>query len=98
MPKITEEAAAFIGAAKRFGAPLVRVPLTTDEAVEAAMEIGPRLRHPEAALAYARVYASIPPEERAVLRKHAQVPGEEEFWNAFHGEPFAGGELVRRRA
>ena len=100
MSKLKDDVAAYFTLAKRFGADVPRVPLTTEEAVVLALEMNPaELRHAEKVIAHARVFASISTAELPILRKHkARVPGEEEFWSAFHGEPFEGGEIVRRRA
>ena len=100
MSKLTDELATFHTLAKRFGATLSRARLTTEEAVAVALEM-PRedLRHAEQTIAHAKVFAALDPKEVEVLRKHkARIPGEEEFWNAFHGQPFAGGEIVRVQA
>lgn len=101
MTDLANEVAAYIAAARRFGAPEPRVPLTTEEAIALAKTVTPR--HPAAA-ASAKAFEDLAnteaPKDRAQLTEHlnAMKREEEAFWNAFHGEPYAGGEIVRRRA
>ncbi len=105
MPNIKDDVAAYHALAKRFGATLPRARLTTEEAVELAASLEPEaLRNPEATTAHAKAFAELAavkaPTARAALTAHLKLieKHEEAFWNAFHGQPFADGEIVRRVA
>ncbi len=105
MSNLKDDVAAHHALAKRFGASLPRSRLSTEEAVSLALELDPAtLRHAVPTIASAKAFAALAaddrPTDRAALTAHLNLMAkhEEAFWNAFHGEPYAGGEIVRRRA
>lgn len=110
MADIKSEVAAYLAAAKRFGADgIVRVRLTTEEAVQLAASIEREaLQNAAHVTAHAKAYADLAAKDvKAELEKgeshlhallSAKAAAAHKFWEAFHGQPFAGGEIVRRAA
>lgn len=110
MADIKSEVEAFIVSAKRFGAAgVLRVKLTTEEAVQLVESIEQSaLQNAEDVMAYAKAFAVLAAKDtaaelakgEAAVHAHltAKASAAQKFWEAFHGQPFAGAEIIRRAA
>jgi len=110
MADIKSEVEAHIASMKRFGAAgVVRVKLTTEEAIALAKSIEPKeLQNAAHVTAHAKAFEQLAAQDvTAELAKSeaaahallaAKADAAHKFWEAFHGQPFAGAEIVRRAA